>query len=103
MDAPLIESFAALEAAIDIDQHGLQWFQIEPTQAIAQSVIAKGAFGADPVLEMGVGQFAVQLLEARESEDEAVKQGQEDASRRDLRSCERPACGWRECSDRNPC
>jgi hypothetical protein len=45
----------------------------------------EGALGADPVLEIGVVQFAVQLLEARQAEHEAVKQGQEDAGGRDLR------------------
>jgi hypothetical protein len=33
----------------------------------------EGTLGADPLLEVGVGQFVIQLLKARKAKDKAVE------------------------------
>ncbi|PYT22954.1 MAG: hypothetical protein DMG57_33685, partial [Acidobacteria bacterium] len=81
----LIEGFASLQAAVDIHQHGFQRVQVEAAQTVSQGVIAKSALGADPVLQMGMGQFTIQLLEAGQATHKTMEESQEDAGRRDFR------------------
>lgn len=82
---PVIEGLVALQAAVHVHQHGFQRSQVETAQAVAQGVVVKRALGADPLLEIRVRQFAVQLLEAGEPKDKTMKERQKDAGRRDLR------------------
>ena len=49
-----------------------------PHRTVAQGIVAKGVRGANPLRKVGLGQFAVQLLEAGEAKDKGVKYGQED-------------------------
>src|SRR5688572_29473865 len=86
LDPAVVEGFVSFEATVDVNQHGFQRLQVEATQAVAQSVIPKGALGPDPVLEMGVGQFALQLLKAGKTKNKGMEEGQKYAGRRDLRT-----------------
>ena len=69
----LIENFAAFQAAVDVYQHGFQRVQIEAAQAVPQGVVTKRALGADPALQMRVGQFTVQLLKAGQAKHKAME------------------------------
>jgi hypothetical protein len=99
-----IEGFAALQTAVDVHQQGFQRTQVETAQTVAQGVIAKSAFGADPALQMRVGQFTVQLLKAGQAKHKAMEERQEDARRkRSSERCGRPTSDQYVCADRNPC
>ena len=85
LDAARIESFGALQTAIDVDQNLLQRVEMETAQAVAEGVIAEGSIGADPVLQVGVSQVCVQLLKTGEAKGKGVKQSEKDRGRRDVR------------------
>jgi len=85
LDPSRIKSFAAFQSAVEIDQHALQRFQVKAASTIAQRVVTEGALGADPVLQIGMAQFGIQLLEAGKTKDKSVQQGEEDAGGRDFR------------------
>jgi hypothetical protein len=54
---------------------------VKAGQAVAQDIVVKGAIGANPSLQGGLGQFRFQLLKAGQPEDKAVKGGEEDGRR----------------------
>lgn len=85
LDASRVQGFTALQATIHIHQHRLQGFQVEAAQTVAQGVIPEGALGANPVLQVRVGQFGISLLETGEAEDKSVEKGEEDAAGGDVR------------------
>src|SRR5437867_6930525 len=72
----LIESLASLQTAVDVHQHGFQGVEVETAQTVPQGVVAKSALGADPALQMRVGQLTVQLLQAGEAKHKAVEESQ---------------------------
>jgi len=85
-DPARVESFGALQAAVDVDQHVFERFEINAAQAVAKRVVAKGPLGADPLLQEGVLEIGLQLLEAGEAEGEGVEEGEEDGLRRNVGS-----------------
>lgn len=86
LHAAWVERFVALEGAVDLDQHLFQILQVKAGQAVAQDIIAKGAFGADPLPQGGLGQLRLKWLKAGQAEDKSVKGGEKDGGRRDLRT-----------------
>jgi len=84
LDATGMEGLGPLEAAIDLHQHGLQRLEIKATQAVAQGIVAEATWSTAPLWQIGVSQFAVQLLKAGEAKDESVEQSEKDALRRDF-------------------
>src|ERR1017187_2325571 len=85
LDAAFVESLVALEGAVDMPQHLLESGQVEPAQTVPQHIIAQRPRGADPVLEGGLGQIGLPLLETAESEEKAMKDGQKDGLGREVR------------------
>jgi len=57
---------------------------VKAGETIAQGVIAKGAFGANPLLQRGLRQFRLQLLETGQPEHEGMKGCQKDGGRGDF-------------------
>ena len=85
LHAARVERLIALQRPVDLNQHPLQALQMKAGEAVAQHVVAEGALGADPLLEGRLGQLRFQLLKAGQAEGKAVKGGEEDGRRRDLR------------------
>jgi hypothetical protein len=88
-DAPLhaacIEFLVTLECPIDLNQHSLQAIDVKAGETVTQHVVAEGAIGADPLLQGWLSEFRFQLLKAAQPEGKAVKDGQEDGRRPNLR------------------
>src|SRR2546426_12219025 len=80
-----VSRLVALERPVDLNQHPFQTFQMKAGKAVAQHVVVEGARCADPLLEGGLDQLRLQLLQAGQPEGKAVKGREEDGRWRDLR------------------
>lgn len=78
LDAALVKGLMALEPAVDADQYLLQTVHVEAAQAVAENIVPETSGGSDPLLQLGFSQIRLQLQEAGQAEQEAVKQRQQD-------------------------
>lgn len=69
-----LEGLIALQLAIGSHQHLCERLEVETRQAVAQRVVAKGPWGVDALLELGLGQVGLQFFKAAQAEDEAIEQ-----------------------------